>query len=138
MVTTGTPGTGRELPCSALRLTHQERAWAAYFLKRKTLSGRTGPEIQFAMKKKNQERESDSWELVEAAEASRSGVQGSERHARAGVPRVQSAPRAAPWAETRAGADREGSSQTCENDNSAQRLTVPRNKLPFICTERQN
>lgn len=89
-------------------------------------------------KKKNQERESDSWELVEAAEASRCGVQGSERHARAGVPRVQSAPRAAPWAETRAGADREGSSQMCENDNSAQRLTVPRNKLPFICTERQN
>lgn len=84
MVTTGTPGTGRELPCSALRLTHQERAWAAYFLKGETLSGRTGPEIQFAMKKKNQERESDSWELVEAAEASRSGVQGSERHARAG------------------------------------------------------
>lgn len=84
MVTTGTPGKGRKLPCSALRLTHQERAWAAYFLKRKTLSGRTGPEIQFAMKKKNQERESDSWELVEAAEASRSGVQGSERHARAG------------------------------------------------------
>lgn len=55
-----------------------------------------------------------------------------------GVPRVQSAPRAAPWAETWAGADREGSSQMCENDNSAQRLTVPRNKLPFICTERQN
>lgn len=95
-MTTGTPGTGRELPCSALRLTHQERAWAAYFLEGETLSGRTGPEIQFAMKKKNQERESDSWELVEAAEASRSGVQGSEQHARAGVPRVQSAPRAAP------------------------------------------
>lgn len=55
-----------------------------------------------------------------------------------GVPRVQSALRAAPWAETRAGADREGSSQTCENDDSAQQLTVPRNKLPFICTERQN
>lgn len=88
MVTTGTPGKGRKLPCSALRLTHQERAWAAYFLKGETLSGRTGPEIQFAMKKKNQERESDSWELVEAAEASRSGscrgVKGSERHAWAG------------------------------------------------------